>query len=528
MIKNLLQKAQHNWFIISIFLIILIPKLIGLGYDNYGIDAHLWDARSDRFVDAILERDFINTNQKYHPGVTVMWLSGFSKYIFHNVFNWKFGYTPSLADGVVYPELFFLNLLVAVLPIVLLITILFTYAFHLLEKSGFPKKFLYLFAVFLSLEPFLLGMTRFYHLTGLEATTGFTSLVTAYYYGISGKKRYLVGTSFIFALGMLTKTSVFIFLPLIGISLVLGRIKDKKINVYIFFQISIKSLFPYTLFLLLTCVFIFIMWPALWVKPFWVIQDVYNSGISDTAFGDNPSPSLTNNRYLYYYEMFFLRSTGLAFITFLLSAFTIFKSKSKNKWFLILNFLFLPYYAFILALPQKQIDRYAAVLLPSALFCSAYFYYYLVSKYKKFSKYLIFILLFYYAVIHWVYYPNYSSPINELFGGPANYSKYDKMKNRGEFYLQLTEYLNKRDGKEAYNKVVVVPHGGKDLSAKGYLGSIYTHDGLAPRGKMSVDYYAPDYLDFAEIPTNRDCSKIKEFGYRWPLKFTYLYVYECN
>lgn len=527
LIKKIGLKLEKIKYFFLYFFIFFIPRFIGLGKDVYGIDAYLWDMRSDKFVEAVLTGNFIETNQKYHPGVTVMWLSGFSKKLYRILFEMKRGYSPMIEKGVVYPEQFFQNLFVASFPLVIVISSVLALTVFLLYKIGVNKKLLLFFTILLSLEPFFLGISRFFHLTGLEATFGFAIIVTGYYYTKNSKFWVILLMSLYFALGFLTKTSMMVFMPFFGLVMFAGFFVEKKD----FTNAFIKSISAFVQTLVIGVILIFLFWPALWVAPFYIVQDVYRSGIRDRAFVDNPSPSLTHNKYLYYYEMFFLRSTALILIGYIGSTVILVFNKVKtNKFLLTMSVLFVPYYAFVMALPSKQIDRYAAVLFPFAVLAASFFYHYIYTKLKKrsFKIAYISILVLYLFTIQWVYYPNYSSPISELFGGPWGYSHFDKMKNRGEFYLQVTEYLNKKDGHEAYNKALVVPHGGKDLSAKGYLGSVYTDDGLIPGGKQKADYYAPDYLDLKEIPTNRDCKRIKSFGYRWPLKFDYVFIYECK
>lgn len=525
--KLLVNSFRRFEYFIYFFLIFFIPRFIGLGKDVYGVDAYLWDMRSDKFVEAVLTGNFIETNQKYHPGVTLMWLSGFAKKLYRILFEMKRGYSPMIVKGVVYPEQFFQNLFVASLPLVIVISVVLAVSVVLLIKTGVNKKLLLFFSVLLSLEPFFLGISRFFHLTGLEATFGFAIIITGYYYTKNSRFWVILLMSLYFSLGFLTKTSMMVFMPFYGLVMFTGFFVQKKD----FINSFIKSVTAFLATLAIGIILVFAFWPALWVAPFHVIEDVYHSGIRDRAFGDNPSPSLTNNKYLYYYEMFFLRSTALVFIGYIGSVLLLVLNKVKTDKFLLwVSVLFVPYYAFVMAIPSKQIDRYAAVLFPFAVLAASYFYYYIYTKLKKRSHKIIYIsaLILYLFTIQWIYYPNYSSPISELFAGPWGYSHFDKMKNRGEFYLQVTEYLNKKDGHDSYNKALVVPHGGKDLSAKGYLGSVYTDDGLIPGGKQKADYYAPDYLDLKEIPTNRDCNRIKSFGYRWPMKFDYVFIYECK
>ena len=62
----------ERWIVpIAIFLLAFLPRAI------YPVSrSMLWYYRAIRFGDALLARDWAETHQSYHPGVTTMWLSG--------------------------------------------------------------------------------------------------------------------------------------------------------------------------------------------------------------------------------------------------------------------------------------------------------------------------------------------------------------------------------------------------------------------------------------------------------------------
>ena len=535
--------VRYRYFFIFL-LIFLFPRLVGLGIDSYEMDAGRWDVRSDKFIKDLLVGKFIGTYQTYHPGVTVMWLTGISKKILYVLFELKNGYSVTLNDGIVYSEWFFVTNFIIKFPLVLTISLTLAFMSYLLYKMRLDLKFVLLFSIFLSLEPFFLGISRFYHLTGLETAFGFAVIISLIYYYHSKNKLYFVLTSLFLALSMLTKLSGFVLFPFLGLLLFLMELKASEIvpkkfvnsfsNKSTWFKllnIIYRSIAKYVLLLLIAFIFFIALWPAIWVRPLYVLENIYSSGVGDHAFGDKPAPSLTSNKYLYYYEMLFTRSLGLTFLAFFASIFFIFKEKSKNiKLIYYINFAFVIYFAYIMAIPNKQIDRYTANLYPFVIICSTYFIYYLSKNLPKIGNYILFsFLLLYYGFLLWAYYPNFSAYHTDLVGGPMGYSKLAAVRNRGEFYMDLIRFLNEKDGDDARKKNLVVPRGEKDRSTRGYLGSVFTHDGLVPEGRDAVDYYAPDYLDIEEeIPKNRECNFIKGFGTRWPIEFNYLYLYECE
>ncbi len=60
--------------VLGLFVLALLPRALALG-DFVTIDeASKWFERAERFQQALLAGDYVNTNQTGHPGVTTMWL----------------------------------------------------------------------------------------------------------------------------------------------------------------------------------------------------------------------------------------------------------------------------------------------------------------------------------------------------------------------------------------------------------------------------------------------------------------------
>jgi hypothetical protein len=64
-----------------IFLLAFIPRVIHLGM-GLTIDELSWLTRAPHFTNALLQGNYANTHIVIHPGVTVMWLSGFFMKLF--------------------------------------------------------------------------------------------------------------------------------------------------------------------------------------------------------------------------------------------------------------------------------------------------------------------------------------------------------------------------------------------------------------------------------------------------------------
>lgn len=529
---NKFFKSKSVQIFAIIFFAFLIPRIVYLGYDTYGFDSYFWDQRSDRFVDTLTQFEFKKTYRSYHPGVTVMYLAGFSKAIFQNTLKIVFHKQIRLVEGVVEARWFFINHFVSLFPLVVAISLILGFISMKLYKLKIPKAYVALFTVLLSVEPFFLGISKFLHVTALETVLVFALFMSVYFItqDIKNKKIWILAGIFL-GLGILTKISAIIALPFSALILYAGLLKkhnnlksflkEFKLDTKIFLVILAMGFFT-----------MFILWPSLWVNFIGTFQKIYKDGIKGDAFNATPAPTILNITYLYYPEILLLRTTALTFISTVIAYFVVWKEKNKTlKSVVLINLLFIVYYFGIMTIPDKKLDRYINNVFPSVAISAAYSYYYILNflhKRKKqvLSGIFLALLIFYYGINLYVYFPNFSAIHSEFFGGLSGYSKFIKVKNRGEYYLDAIMYLNKKDGIHA-DKILIVPSGGKDKSAKGYPGRIFTDDKqINNNGK--ANYYLPEYNDLQEIPTNRDCKLLKTFGPRWPIHFDYLYLYECK
>ncbi len=70
--KNKILTILELTFFISL-------RVFGLGTDISNSDAARWHRRSESFLSAIKQGNFSATYQKYHPGVTLMWINSLVK-----------------------------------------------------------------------------------------------------------------------------------------------------------------------------------------------------------------------------------------------------------------------------------------------------------------------------------------------------------------------------------------------------------------------------------------------------------------
>lgn len=517
LIKNIFNNQR---FLIIVFLIMLVPRLVGLGWDEWNVDAPRWQVRSDQFIRALEKGELEETYQSYHPGVTLMWLSGASKYAFYKTFEAVYGYKAYIAPGYVYPEKFFMVAFIAKFPLVFVISFLLAYSINLFNKIGINKKYLYIFAVTLSFEPFFLGITRFYHLTGLETSFVFSSFASVYYYLYTNRenKKYLYLAGMLVGLGILTKLSAIIVMPFL-MAMILFTMKGKLIK-QTFLDIFLLGIISYITFI--------VLFPAAWFDPVGIFSRIRESGIDNIAFKDGPHRSILKNKYLYYYEIFFVKSLGLTFISLLISLWIIFKKKIHSDNLKSLMFwagLYILYNCFVLSFPSKQMTRYTLLIYPFALLFSSYTLYSLFEYLKKKWKYAAVIIGLYYVLVLQSIYPVFSTFHSDLIGEYPGYSRIGTIYNDGEHYLQVGQYLNDIGGKDAYNYALVLPSANKDMSVgNAFVGHTFVKN-IQGDKKFKYVYIAPDYYSLDKVPSN--CEYVRGFGHRWPFKFDFLSLYKC-
>jgi hypothetical protein len=234
--------------ILLITLLYLALGLFDLHKDVINPDGINWHNRTQAFVKSLKEKDYSETFQVYHPGITLMWVSGPLLNIIHNN-------QPVETDTNAQKASFVTRDYYAKLSLVVFSTVIFFITYIYLWKLV-SFKYSVFFSLPFVLEPFILGMRRLYHLDYLMAVLMFLSVVLLVYYNYKAPKFYLIPLSSIFlALAILTKSTAVMIVPTIPFIVLLGNsVFYKKILALIFFCFSLV-------------LFIYAFFPALWKNP---------------------------------------------------------------------------------------------------------------------------------------------------------------------------------------------------------------------------------------------------------------------
>jgi hypothetical protein len=218
MIKQLWQKAWfHRWAIpIAIFLIAFLPRII-----HPVSRTEVWADRAFHFSNAVLEQSWANTYKRYHPGVTLMWLSGAALQIYSRQHG---GLTGEQLLGVdfVRPGILSGSVEAAVLPLAFVIAACIALMYPLLSRI--VNRWIALTAVLLlALNPFHIAYSQVIHVDGILSMFMLISALFVLNYAHSAKRSDLVWSAIFAGLSFLTKTPSLFLIPYTG--LVLGLMK---------------------------------------------------------------------------------------------------------------------------------------------------------------------------------------------------------------------------------------------------------------------------------------------------------------
>jgi len=392
-----MKKFFANYKIeIIVFLIFVLSRLPGLGSDTFNTDVWKWKARSYDFGSGVFGLDFEKTIQKYHPGVTLMWLGALGIKIYN---------LTSPKDSL--NTVFGLNTVQKVL-VVLAIGATLSFIFYVLKKL-FGNKYAFISVFLLLLEPFYVALTREFHLEGLISTFMLASILWFYYWlEDNSKSRRFLASSFFAALAFLTKTSSLFLIPFFGLSILVFSKKSLK-----------EIIVPFAKWLVLVAIFCFVMWPALWVNAPEVFKVLYKGIFTVGIEGDHEQyffgKLVSDPGVLYYPVVFFFRSS--VYLMLGLVGAVVFRKKfvdKKTSRFILFLALYAFFYALELTISSKKLDRYLIPSVTSLVLIASFFYVWLISGFSKLKA----VLFFAFPILTLVcIHPDYFSYYNPVFGG---------------------------------------------------------------------------------------------------------------
>lgn len=448
--KNLINFKNLSVLLVLFYILIRLPYL---GFSNFNTDSFKWKTRIYDFGSGIFTLNLEQTVQKYHPGVTLLWIGTFSvkvyNFVYENIFNIPLNTNSiDLVFSLNFYQIFSLIVFQALLVFIL---------FYFLSEIYDPIKS-FLILIVLSTEPFFLGMTTTLHLDGLLNLFLAVFLVTIYLFVQKSNKYYLYISAIFFGLAMLTKTTALLLLPVVFFAFLIKYFLINKMYI----KECVKSSF---LFLLTSFLIYFIVWPGMWFDPIGTLVYVYKGvtvGTEDHSqiyFGN-----LVNDPGSFYYLIVtFIKATIYIFPALLVALYIQLNTTYKKYTFEIFLFLSSILYLIEISIPSKKLDRYIFTLL---LLISMIIYSYLYDFSKKILIYFLAFNLFFIIYLNFDYFSYY----NPLAGGIKNgiswiepkwvfgqkeISNYFAAEIRNNNYEEFSESENILDIKEKNNKLIV-------------------------------------------------------------------------
>ena len=492
---EILNKLKTKSTLVFLFLCVLFisVRVVGLGGDILNTDAERWHRRSEYFLEALKQGNYIETYQRYHPGVTLMWFNSIVKY---TSFKYQLTYTDSPLTLEHADYFLLIHGISKAFNVLVLSGLLLLQLFFI--KGLFDSKTAYIYGFLVSVEPYLIGINRWFHQTSFEVFFGFTAFLALLLWYKDSKFKHLVQSALFLTFAILAKVTSFILAPVLLIIFISKFIKDRKL--------VFRSALVYGS---ATIIFIFIFFPALWVDPLFVFNKIYGhifAAVTDNIRADMITGLLS---YFYYLVILLFKLSPITVILFVLAITSFRKTKDFNIKILI--FSIFNYYVFLILTDQK-IDRYSLVFFPVILLLSSV---YLAKVSKKLLNTWLFLIFTFLIFTIYTYHPVYSAYYSPLFGGTKRALDIGIYDNSGEYFAQAALYLNTK----GRNINTYVPDGFSsfNLYYKGNSQRDYTEE-----TNYVVRSYDMQRLD----PRDINCTTLdRSFGSK---EHTIVYVWKCK
>lgn len=408
-------KFNNFYILLLIIFIYVLTRIPNLGYDTFNTDVWRWKQRSYDFSTGVFTLNFEQTIQKYHPGVSLMWINTAAIKVYNLYYDVALNSEP---DSNSVNFIFELNFLQKIfISIVIGICLALTY---IPLSNLFGRSYSLITIFLLSLEPFYVALTREIHLEGLMTTFMLVSFVYWYYFLKKDlEPKYLVVSALFAALATLTKTSGVFIVLFNSLLLALHFIIAKDLRIMDRLRPVIINLSSFICFFI---IFYFLIWPAMLAVPEKALGEVINGvldigvegGHEQIYFGalvSDPGP-------FYYFLVLALRSSIYVVVGFIGALFIHKKFNSSQKKFIISCLLFCGIYLLQLTLPTKKLDRYILPSLMALVFIAGFFFDYI---YNNLSKKYLYVVALVPSIFTLSYLnPDYLSYFNPIFGGLSN------------------------------------------------------------------------------------------------------------
>lgn len=360
MIHNLslfIRRHRLDIALIGILLLVSgIPRLVHLGV-FLTADEKNWIGRSYEFVRAFKDFRFNDMLQTTHPGVTVLWIVGLA---------------VSATVAISHTPFSFSNLIhfvwVSQFVVALTNTLLIAAVYLFLRKLLPTRRWAFIAALCISLDPFLVGYSRVAHVDALLASFLFLTCVGLIIWAKEQFSRpWLIISSVCFALALLTKVPAIFAVPFFWLVVLTFK------PTILWHRHVLKERFKdFLTWLLLASLIFLLVWPAL----LWVPNPQGNALVlkRDVVVALSTPHDMTEEYSLnawFYPAVLLTRTTPMAFIFSVLcigiTIWQISRYKRTNSFpkesFLLIGYVV--FFVLMMTLGGKKGDRYILAVFPA-------------------------------------------------------------------------------------------------------------------------------------------------------------------
>ena len=386
-------------------------------------DSHFWYLRTQNFIESVKTHKWAETYQNPKPGVTIMWLSGISMDAYFNYYRSKHNFVPYIFSSDIFPRLDF----IVKTPLVIL-CLLSVLGLYLLIRNVVDENTAFFSVVFLAFQPFYVGVSRFFHGDGTLTAFMTASVCLLFYYVFKGRKKLvLILCAVTGGLAFLTKMQAVYLIPYTYLILLVSTYAEKRKLVDL-----LKDGFLWTGIFVIT---IFVLFPALWVKPVVTLSDMYREATIATESGVETS---YDSLYIGQLVRIFTPISILFFLAGLVFFFSKVKNQLKDKnLFSTYCFLFILFYLIQMQIIDKKSSRYLLPLFPFVSIFCAYGFLNTVQKIntKMVRIVLSFILVMYLILNIASYAPHYTAMTETAPWGSLSYEAANYLNQKKKAHL---------------------------------------------------------------------------------------------
>ncbi|MBM3178860.1 MAG: hypothetical protein FJZ86_00750 [Chloroflexi bacterium] len=276
------KKITDSAIYIVLIVVFLAPRIPMIG-SFVTLDEPSWLSQGANFYYALGQREFENTVYEYQPAVTTMWIISIAMLIYFPEYR-GFGqgyldYEKGRLDPFMYGKGYDpLVLLTYSRVIQVLVVLVFFLVLYFLLQYFLPKIGAVFAVVFISFDPYYLGLTRMLTHEAMVAIFVLVSLVAFAVYFLKDRRFiFLLISAVAAALAQLSKSSAIAMLAAIGILLIAQVIWERPLG---WGKAFLNSAKPFIFWLIMLAVAYFVFWPGMWVAPGKMLYQVYGNAFS--------------------------------------------------------------------------------------------------------------------------------------------------------------------------------------------------------------------------------------------------------